>query len=70
MVREPQTGYTQTNAHTKTHPTQTAETEVKKNKTKNPKSSQRKTTHYLKGSNYLNDYEFRNRNHGYQIKVL
>lgn len=67
MVHEPQTGYTQRNAHTKTYPTQNAETEVKK---KNPKSSQRKTTRYLKGSNYLNDYEFHNRNHGYQKKVL
>lgn len=30
MVHEPQTGYTQRNAHTKTYPTQNAETEVKK----------------------------------------
>lgn len=32
MLSELQRGYTQRNAHTKTHPTETAETEVKKKK--------------------------------------
>lgn len=66
MLGELQRGYTQRNAHTKTHPTETAETEVKKKKNwKQP----RKNNTYLRRNNYSNDYKFLIGNHGCQKKV-
>lgn len=48
MLGELQRGYTQRNAHTKTHPTETAETEVKKKK--KLKAAKKKTTHTSGGT--------------------
>lgn len=61
--------YTQGNACTKTHHSQTAKTEDQKKK-KNPGSSPGRTIHDLKRNKYSNDYEFLVRNHGGQKKVL